>query len=151
VPHHQLVEHLERVVGLEVGLTTAVEAHGDAVPLARGPDRVVVRVVPRTTVDTAGVHEHRLEPELLHAAGHLLRGEVGVVRCEQTGAEEPRRVLTAEVVEPVVVRTRDGGGVVALESVGAHLVHVVEAEHEQAPAGEQHRHVEALVVHGREL
>src|SRR5207247_8377663 len=71
VPHDELVEDLEREVGLEIRLAAAVEGDRDAEALALGPQRVVVGVVPGAAGDAAGCQEDRLEAELLHAATGL--------------------------------------------------------------------------------
>src|SRR5262249_17965342 len=67
-PHHQLVEHLEREVGSEPRLPSAVERDRDREALALGPERVVVRVVPWAAADAAGREEDRPEAELLDGA-----------------------------------------------------------------------------------
>ena len=72
------------------------------------------------------------------------------------GARSPapkRRVgsVRTEVVQPVVVRARDGGRELGLVAVRTGLLDRVEAEHEQPAAREQHRGVEPLGVHRLEL
>src|SRR5947209_19693974 len=71
VPHDELVEDLEREVGLEMGLAAAMEGDRDAEAFALGPQGIVVGVVPGAAGDTARREEDRLEAELLDAAPGL--------------------------------------------------------------------------------
>src|SRR3989441_8520655 len=115
-----------------------VEADRHAEALELGPERVVVRVMPVAAVDRVRAHEHGPEPELRHGAARLGDGRVDVVRREHGGAEQPRRVLGAEVGEPLVVRARDRGGELG--------VHPVLREGEEAAAREGSRAVSPPLV-----
>src|SRR5437773_2416347 len=86
VPHDELVEDLEREVGLEMGLAAAVEGDRDAEAFALGPQRVVVGIVPGAAGDAAGGQEDRLEAELLDAAPGLGHRRRDVVRRRPAGA-----------------------------------------------------------------
>ena len=149
VPHHEVVE-LEGVVGPQVVLTAAVEAHRHAELLARAPDRVVGGIVPRPPVDEPGQHEDRLKAERLDAAPHLVDGGVDIVRREETGAQQAW-ALAAVVGHPVVVGTGDRRREPGFEPISTDVVGRVEPEDEEPTAREQHRDVDTLLVHGREL
>ena len=97
VPHHELVEDLEREVGLQVGLSTTVKRDGDVEPLALCPERVVVGVMPGSPVDAAGREEDRLEAELRDRPARFGDRRCDVVRRHHRGAEETVGIRGAEV------------------------------------------------------
>ena len=85
----------------------------------------------------------------MHAV-HLVDGGVDVVGREETGAQQPR-ARAAVVGHPVVVGTGDRGREPRFEPVGADVLGGVEPEDEEPTAREQHRDVDALLVHRRQL
>src|SRR5207244_3434372 len=76
----------------------------------RGPERLVVRIVPVPSVDLVRSEEHRPEAELADAAPGFGHRIVDVERRDHAGPEQALRILLAEVVEPVVVGARHGRG-----------------------------------------
>ena len=83
------------------------------------------------------------KPRLLGRAPGFPHRQRDVVGRQHSGALEPRRILLAEIVEPVVVGPADG--------LRQQRIHVGHGHDVQAGGGEQHRHVQALDVHGLEL
>ena len=104
----------------------------------RGSKTVVVDVV---AVDRFRDQAQSRGPELLHRAPGLLHRQVHVVERDQRGELHPRRVLLAEVEDPVVPGAAQRHGVFGLQAVVA-----VERK-----GAEQHGHVQAFHVHGVEL
>ena len=131
MPQHQLVQHLQPEVGRQVGLAPAVEGQGYAQSLDLRPQRVVGLVVPRPPVHRGRREKDGLETELLHAASGLGDRAGHVMRRHHAGAVHAVRRVVAEVLQPVVVGARDGGGELGLQSVGADLFGRVQSEHEQ--------------------
>src|SRR5215510_3589284 len=127
----------------ELGARALVEAERHLELLERGPQRLVVRIVPVASVHLVRPEEHRAEAVLAHAAPRLGHGVVDVEGRDHAGAEQPLGILLAEVVEPVVVGARHGCGQAGL--------HVGDREGEKAARRIDDRDVDALDVHRLEL
>jgi hypothetical protein len=83
------------------------------------------------------------EAELPHAAAGFGHGIVDVEGRDHAGAEQALRVFLAELVEPVVVRARHGGGQARL--------HVRDRQGEETARGIDHGDVDALDIHRLKL
>src|SRR4030095_8532683 len=93
----------EREVGAERGAAPAEEADRYAEPLALGPERVEVAIVPRLPQRAPPRQENPPEPVLGHRAARLRDRARDVVRRDHRAPVEPLRIRLHEVVEPVVV------------------------------------------------
>ena len=120
-----------------------VESQGHFQLLERGPQGLVVGIVPVPAVHLVRPQEHAAETELPDTAACLRHRVVDVERGDHPGAEQALGVLLAELVQPVVVRARHGRG----ES----RLHVGNGQGEEAPRGIDHRDVDALDVHRLDL
>src|SRR6266568_5103877 len=101
------VDVLEHRVGAELlanlaelGARALVEAQRDFQLLERGPERLVVWVVPVTPVHLVRPQEDAAEAELAHAPARLRHRVVHVERRDHAGTDQALRVLLAELVEP---------------------------------------------------
>ena len=152
VPQHQLVEHLEAEVGLEVRLAAAVERDRHVEALDLGPERVVRGVVPRPAVDRRRREEDRLEAELLDAAARL-----DAPRRRRRAARPCRRrtCASARSSQKSFIQSLYARAIAVANSgsrpSGPTCSARVEPEHEQAARRVEHGHVEALGVHRRDL
>src|SRR5262245_40185712 len=111
--------------------------------LERGPEWLVVRVVPVAPVHLVRSEEDAAEAELAYAPARLRYRVVHVERRDHAGADQALRVLLAEFVEPIVVRARHGRPKPGID--------VGDGQGEEPARGIDHRDVDALDVHGLEL
>lgn len=107
------------------------------------PQGLVIGVVPRFAVDDVGTNENRLEAQFLDRTVGFFHGVADVVHRHHAGAEHPRGIGLAEVVEPIVIRARDG--------VCEAGIHVRLGQREQPAAREHDRRIEPFSVHRFEL
>ena len=87
-----------------------VESQGHSELLERGPQGLVVGIVPVPAVHLVRPQEHAAETQLSNTAARLRHRVVDVERGDHPRAEQALGVLLAELVEPIVVRARHGGG-----------------------------------------
>src|ERR1044071_7793860 len=120
-----------------------VKAEGRAEILERGPERLVVELVPVVAVDDVGAEKYAAKAQLLDAAARFGAGVVGVKGRNHAGADELLRIGLAKFVQPVVVRASKGGREFTVEARNA--------EHVQAAARIKNRQIDAFLGHGVEL
>ena len=90
-----------------------------------------------------GPQEDGAKSQLLGAAPRFVDCVIHVEWRDHPGADQPLGVAGAEIVHPVVVGARDGGGELRL--------HALVDQGAQAAGRIEHREVDALDVHGFEL
>src|SRR5262245_58642927 len=106
--HRVGAELLADLAELRAGALVKAERHLEL--LERGPERLVVRIVPVAAADLVRSEEHRAEAILAHAAPGF-GDRVGDVEWrDHAGTEQPLGVFLAELVQPVVVGARHCGG-----------------------------------------
>ena len=120
-----------------------MEDHGHVEVLADFPEGIVDGVVPVAVADGVGSGEDALEIKVVAGALDLGNGVVDVFQGDHGCAVESPGALGAEVVEPVVVATGDGGGVGAVVEV--------DGADGEAAGREEDGGGQALDVHGMDL
>ena len=120
-----------------------VEADANAELLDRGPERIVVGVVPRAPIDEVRPQEDAPEPIVPHRPARLFHSGGHVVQRDHRDAEHPVGVPLAELVEPVVVGRGYRGAQRGIDAV--------DGEGHEPPAWIHGRDVDALGVHRLDL
>ena len=113
-----------------------VEAHGHVQLLCRGPQRLVVRMIPGPPVHRIRRQHQRHRAQILHRPARLRRRQFHVLQGHLRRPLEPGSVHGAEVVQPIVEGATDGGREVS--------VHAVQRNHVRAESPKQHCHVDPL-------
>ena len=137
------VEVAARDVVAERRLPGRMEADRHAELLDGGPERLHLRVVNVPSVDRVRVADDRHRAEPAHRAPGLGDRAGHVVERDLGGELQARRLVLAVVVRPVVVRGGERGG--------DRRVEVVVHEHLAPARAVEHRHVDALDVHGLDV
>src|SRR5262249_36871398 len=92
-----------------------METNGYAEFFERGPQRLVVEVVPVPAIDDGRAQEDAAEAQLVHTAAGLGDGVIDVEGRDHADPHQPLTVGRTEVIQPAVIRSGNRGGEVWVE------------------------------------